>query len=281
MKKDSKTKYQMTKAFKIFLYCLPLLLLIYTFTIWYFYFDGKSIFNNFISNKNSETQEYTELKLVDNSDLLVKLDDLQTLDINKKIIYYYMKDSNNSYPIPERFPKSTEYISLSIINGDQISGENSLRIMESNKQDIINHNIAAPWVELGSPEIFQEIETGTYTFVQEIKDIDIPQAQYVFATLSLGGHVALMPAEDEGELVYFSIYAIVDKNILHYNLEGRTRTILDISEEEHKSCLKPFPGDPEYNMYDYKCLTELLKDPKHEKEIRNRFEELVKVFELE
>ncbi len=281
MKKDSKTKYQMTKAFKIFLYFLPLLLLIYSFAIWYSYFDGKNILNNNISNNNSEILQYTELELVDDSDFLVKFEDLQTLDNNKKLKYYYIQDSNNTDITPQRFPRNTEYLALSIVNEDQISGENALQIFNSNKQDIINHNTTAQWVELGSPEIFQEIETGTYTFVQEIKDISIPQAQYVFAIVSLGGHVSLMPAEEEGELVHFSVYALIDNNILHYNLSGRTGTILDISDEEHMGCLEPYTGDPENYFYNPQCLVEVVKDPKHEQEIRSRFEEMIKVFELE
>lgn len=417
MKKDSKTKYKMTKAFNIFLYCIPLLLLIYAFTIWYFYSDGKVYVNRyiqekvlkvepeletitytssayrigfsypkgwtvkegtegiFLSNENGNRyvkiyypytylgiEEYAVQKLKDYRDEINSYDAVLSLEpVN---IWYRILSYEYSIHTPYDFPDYTSYLIRSDYNIVDIKTTNgeiekdvviSLRFLDNEENIELNNakdfdistfsniklkdysnltahiNLDPSWplhvsyckpntfnycltilnkenlgdhgdrnflenfektrddilnskLFVGAPEIFQFGEYDGQVLITEITDLQIPNTEAYIGTAGFNVPNGLSEPDPEGEYVYLEIYAVSGNHLLQLNHNGHTGELFNVSDEDHKSCIRSVPdyrSDDLMEIYDQECLIKLLNTPKYKQEIRNRFEELIKVFELE
>ncbi len=210
--------------------------------------------------KDFDISKYSDIKLKDYSNLSV----------------YNNLDS--SWPLHVGYCKSNTWnYCLTILNKDNLGNNedrNVLENFEKTRDDILNSKLF-----VGAPEIFQFGNYEGQILISEIKDLQIPNIDAYIATASLGFQNSYVVSYPKGEWIYLEIYAVSGNNLLKFEQNGSTSEMLHVSDEENKSCIISIPD--RQDEYDNECFIKLLNTPKYKQEIRNRFEEMIKVFELE
>lgn len=226
----------------------------------------------------------TDLELKDHRDFLVSVSNNEMFEevVPGIVLYYKYADFGQtlSYPSVNNFPKGIDGVSLSMIKKDTVEGTKYEDAYNALVSDITNRNTEAKWLVSNTPDIFvDDISGAGFNFVSEIPNIQIPQAEKTFSTLSLGGY-QYIPSPGLGSPgITVSIYAIVGDNLLRYSIGGNMKDTFGVTDADHKSC-EVMDNESNDYIYDIECLKSILKKEQYQTNISNTAKILVSLFAL-
>lgn len=235
--------------------------------------------DSYVPHQNGEitdVSQYTDIKLKNYTGLNLTIstrdenDELQEEMINGIVTYI------------RRFTDKSSIESINIINKMVLTQKEITEFFTPTANDIKNKNIAATWLNTGSPWILTTgiYGRGAHSTLTEIKNVSYTNTDTTFAVLSLAhGHV-IAGAGNEFENFIIQVYALKGDNLIGINSStGNLMKDIGLSTEDDSKCSKD-NTENNYAIYDEQCLSAVFKSGKYDANLRKATEELIMSFEL-